>query len=123
MPKQATNFVLAVEFDTDLDEVSTIEFVFSQMNIANSQNLKTCVWTNGNEEVGCVRDGDNDVILISWTIAETMLFERSQRFYMDTRITPKGSTDNLLTPIVELFMCPSLFYPAPSPQSAEGADG
>lgn len=122
MPKQATKFVLAVEFDIDLDEVSTIEFAFAQKNIANSQNLKTCTWTNGNEQVGCVRDGDKNVILITWTVAETMQFERNQRFYMDTRITPEGSTDNLLTPIVELFMYPSLFYPAPSPQSAEGAD-
>ena len=109
MQKQATNNVLAVSFDAELDDFTEIEFVFTQENKANAPTLKSAVWVNGDENETAYRVDNENIIEIPWSNDDTFLFKRGQKFFMDTRITAMGTDDNPVTPIVELFMLPSLF--------------
>lgn len=109
MQKQATVNVLAVQFDAELDDFEQIEFVFTQNDKANEPTLKSALWVNGAENETATRAEGTNIIDIPWTNEDTFLFKRATRFYMDTRIKIKGSDINPITPIVELFMCPSLF--------------
>jgi len=109
MPKQATQNVLSVSFDTDLDQIEQIEFVFTQDNKENAPTLKSALWVNGGDNTSAVRVEGENVIEIPWSIEDTFKFKREKKFFMDTRIAVIGDDYNPITPIIELFMCPSLF--------------
>lgn len=109
MQKQATVNLLPVQFDAELDDFQKIEFVFTQENKANAPTLKSALWVNGDENETATREEGTNIIDIPWSNEDTFLFKRASKFFMDTRITPKNVAENPITPIVELFMCPSLF--------------
>ena len=106
--KQGINIHMPVRFDgIDLADVAQIEFTFKKTNCRNAEAVKTAVWkADGTGD--CVRKPEtDDIILVPWTRAETYLFCGS--FFMDTRITLNGSTDNPPTNIVALEMGATLF--------------
>ena len=101
--KQLTNNLLKMNFNgIDLNNVSKIEFAFSQ-DIGGTP-LKIAQYpSDGTQLVG------GNVIGIEWTKEETELFEAGKTFYADTRITLKDSEFQPETPIVKLKMNPTLF--------------
>lgn len=106
--KRGINVHLSVRFeDIDLADVSQIDFIFKKSNCENAEAAKTAVWKSDDTGDCSMKPGADDTILVPWTRAETYLFSGS--FFMDTRITLEGSTDNPPTNIVELKMSPTLF--------------
>ena len=101
--KQLTNNLLKMNFNgIDLNNVSKIEFAFSQ-DISGTP-LKIAQYpSDGTQLVG------GNVIGIEWTKQETEMFEAGKTFYADTRITLKDSEFQPETPIVKLKMNPTLF--------------
>ena len=101
--KQLTNNLLKISFQgINLNDVSKIEFVFSQ-NIGDPP-LKTAVFPS--ETVVPVTE---NMVGVGWTKEETALFESGKNFYADTRITLKDSAYQPETPIIKLKMKPTLF--------------
>jgi hypothetical protein len=101
--KQLTNNLLKMNFNgIDLDNVSKIEFAFSQE--IGQAPLKIAEYPNKN----AVLIADN-LIGIAWTQEETALFKGGKHFFADTRITLKDSEYQPETPILRLTMEPTLF--------------
>ena len=110
--KQGITHHMAVRFDgVRLDEVSRIEFVFTQTK--RGSPLKTSLWTAGEETGDAIRHGEQ--LLVPWSREETYLFQEEAAFYLDTRITMAETGDNPETPIVPLRMNPTLFEKEETP--------
>lgn len=110
MPKQGTNFHLAVQVvGTSLTNVDSIEILFKQNDLDTAKALKTSLWkSDGSGDAQSV-PGVEDTISIPWTREETYRFKRGSDFYMDARIHYAVSGDEPEVPIVKLNMNPSLF--------------
>lgn len=101
--KQLTNNLLRLNFrGVDLNDVSKIEFAFSQ-NIGD-EPLKMAEYPGKGVQLVA-----ENVIGVEWTKDETALFEAGKPFYADTRITLKDSGFQPYTPILKLTMNPTLF--------------
>lgn len=101
--KQLTHNLLKMRFNgIDLNDVSTIEFVFSQ-NIDDAP-LKTATYPS--EDVVYITE---HIVGVVWTKNETALFEAGKPFFADTRITMKHSEYQPETQIIKLKMQPTLF--------------
>ena len=101
--KQLTKNLLKLNFNgIDLNNVSKIEFAFSQ-NIGESP-LKTAEYPNNNAELIV-----DNLIGVVFSQEDTLLFKADSYFYADTRITMKDSDYQIETPIVKLKMNPTLF--------------
>lgn len=101
--KQLTKSLLKMSFtDIDLNNVSQIEFAFSQE--IEAAPLKTATYPSD----GVVKLTDT-VLGVAWTQEETQLFVAGKPFYADTRITLADSEYQPETPILKLMMNPTLF--------------
>ncbi len=115
--KQGTYNHLKVVFDgVDLDQISRVEFVFTQT--LDGEVVKSAIYTSPNNPVPGDVLLEDGVFLVPFTREDTYLFKQGATFFMDTRIVPFGSvatSDNPPTPIVTLRMDPTLFYYADNP--------
>ena len=101
--KQLTNNLLKMNFSgIDLNNVSKIEFAFSQE--IGKPPLKTAEYPSA----GAVHVTGN-LIGVVWTPEETALFDSGKPFFADTRITLTDSEYQPETPILKLMMNPTLF--------------
>lgn len=101
--KQLTHNLLKMEFHgINLEDVEKIEFAFAQK--IGEPPLKAAVFPG--ETATLIGSG---MVGVTWTKAETALFEPDKHFYADTRITLKGTDYQPETPIVRLKMNPTLF--------------
>ena len=108
--KQGINIHMPVRFtDIDLEDVQQIEFVFKKINSASAEAIKTARWKSDGTGDAETKPNTTNVVLVPWTRSETYLFPENKFFYMDTRITMIGSTDNPPTNIVAMRMHPTLF--------------
>ena len=108
MAKQGITFHMSVSFDgVDLDDVSQIEFVFTQTRTGAVK--KSWTWISSAEGPGGLSARSGNKILVPWSREDTYLFQENAAFFMDTRITLTESSDNPETPIVPLRMNPTLF--------------
>ena len=101
--KQLTKNLLKMIFTgIDLNEVSKIEFAFSQE--IGKAPLKVAEYPS--EKVTLISD---NMVGVEWTPEETALFGADKYFYADTRITLNNSKYNPETPIIKLKMNQTLF--------------
>lgn len=101
--KLGLNTTLKVEIKhLDVDMVEQVEFIFKRMKTTTAKAIKTASYP---ENVKLV----HGMFYIPWTAQETYEIAAGETFYMDTRITLKDTTDQPVTNIVELRMCPTLF--------------
>lgn len=101
--KQLTKSLLKMSFSgIDLNNVSQIEFAFSQD--IDSSPLKTAIFPS--ENVVVVSD---DTLGVVWTPEETQEFVAGKPFFADTRVTMADSEYQPETPIIKLIMNPTLF--------------
>lgn len=101
--KQLTKNLLKMNFNgIDLNDVSKIEFAFSQE--IGQAPLKVAEYPSNN----AILVTDNMVGIV-WTAEDTALFKAGKTFYADTRITLNDSVYQPETPILKLVMNPTLF--------------
>ena len=101
--KQLTKNLLKMNFSgIELDNVSKIEFAFSQK--IGEPPLKTAEYPSNS----VVHITDN-LIGVVWTAEETALFDSGKAFFADTRITLANSEYQPETHILKLMMNPTLF--------------
>lgn len=100
---------MAVQFDgLNMDDVSSIEFVFKKANSKYAEALKTSVYNSDGSGDAIRRIGES-IIDVPWTPEDTYKFPENELVYMDTRITMSNSFDNPMTPISSFPMCNTLF--------------
>ena len=88
------------------DAVQEIAFLFKQRRDPNAEALKCAAYKADGS--GDVRFSDG-VYYVPFSREDTYRSKPQTPFYLDTRITLKGTTDNPLTPITQLVMDTSLF--------------
>lgn len=112
--KQGTKFILPVLIHYDLDQVRSIEFLFSQnpdrKNTSKGpENVeKFALWDSQNETAEVFREPNENIINIVWTREDTYKFKSKEKFFLDTRITGNDGYD-IPTAICPLTMSPTLF--------------
>lgn len=112
--KQGTKFILPILIHYDLDQIRSIEFLFSQnLDRKNTtkgpENVeKFALWNAQNESADVYREGHENVINIVWSREDTYKFKSKERLFLDTRITGNDGYD-IPTTIVPLNMSPTLF--------------
>lgn len=106
--KQQLKSMMRLEIGLDLAEIAKIEFAFSQA--IGLPPKKTCTW-EGVDTVEVMDLGGN-VLGVVWTPEESLLFTPDRTFYIDSRITLKGSQYQPETKIVPVAMNPTLFREA-----------
>lgn len=106
--KAGTRFMLPVQIEDDaFASISAIEFLFKQNK--NGKTLKTAYWSaEGTSRDAQKKSGEN-MILVSFSRADTYLFRQNVPFYMDTRIHYSDSDDNPPTKVITLMMNETLF--------------
>lgn len=86
----------------DVADIAKIEFAFSQN--MHSTPLKVATYPGeGTVDLG------NNMIGVEWTPEDTLRFEGGKAFFADTRITMHDTIYQPQTPIVRLYMEPTLF--------------
>lgn len=101
--KQLTKNLLKINFKgINLDDVSTVEFAFSQ-NVGEAP-LKVATYPS----VNAVKLSNTSIGVV-WNTDDTLLFKAGEYFYADTRITLNESEYQPETPIAKLKMNPTLF--------------
>lgn len=100
--KQGINLILPVEIEYDLNQVSSIEFMFNQ-----EQTGTRLTFTY--PSVNASRKDDSNIILLSWTREQTYKFDPAYHIEMDTRINLLNSLENPETKMVSLQMKRTLF--------------
>lgn len=101
--KLGLNTTLRVEINhIDVDLIERVEFIFKRLKTTTAKAIKTASYP---EDVKLV----HGLFYIPWTSEETYQFAPDETFFMDTRITLKDTSDQPMTNIVELRMCPTLF--------------
>lgn len=104
--KQLTNNILKINFKgISLSNVSKIEFAFAQE--IGETPLKMATYPGD----GVTKFSDTS-LGVTWTAAETELFEAGKYFYADTRITMADTAFQPETEIFKLKMNPTLFEKA-----------
>ena len=98
--KRLTNFLLPVEIGMDLDDVKSVKFKFQQYG-------KTLTFEYPSAKA--YRKGSENVVLLKWTLQDTLLFEPGRKMEMDTFITLNDSEENPWTEIVSVNMDRTLF--------------
>lgn len=113
MYQQGTRLYMPIRLTgADLDDVSSIEFMFKQTKDMTDVALKSALWVNGDENSTAFRTEDNDgndVIAIPWTLDETYLFKGGRFFYVHARIHLTGTDANPPVRIVSVVMSETLF--------------
>lgn len=113
MYQQGTKYYMPILVTgVDLDDVTSIEFMFKQGMSMSGTALKTALWVNGDENATAFRTEDNDgndVIAIPWTLDETYNFVSGRRFYVHARIHLNGTDANPPVRIVAVVMSETLF--------------
>lgn len=94
---------LPVNIGIDLNTVEKIEFIFKQ-----GKNEKYVVYPSDD----ATRRENENIIDISWTGNDTILFSADKKIGMDTRIHITGSSDQPDTSIVYFHMNDTLFEKA-----------
>lgn len=109
--KAGTAFSFPVEIeDENFDLIEKIEFMFKQEEDDDEgEALKTALWSRDGESRDCEKVENENVIKVSFSRADTYRFEQNEFFFMDTRITYAGATENPATNIVKLKMANTLF--------------
>lgn len=98
--KQGINLLMAIEVDTDLNEVDKIYFTFEQ-----GTTSKTWVYPSDR----AVRDGDTNIVNLKWDWTETYDFSTESYISMDSYIFVKGSDINPPTEKQSFMMATTLF--------------
>jgi len=108
--KQGISIHLPVKFDgLDLTETDEIVFIFKRACIKTAEGMKTSYWKSDGTGDCITKPNTTDTVLVPWSESDTYLFAENRDFYMDTKVTLTGSTDNPETNIVKLTMNPTLF--------------
>lgn len=102
--KQSTTSLMKLKIGTDITDVETVEIAFSQER--KGPPIKISIYPGS----GVENLGDN-ILGVHWEPEETHKFKAGEVFYIDTRITMKGSAYNPETEIAIGYMAPSLFEP------------
>lgn len=101
--KQGLNTHMLVTIDgIDVEDCEKIEFIFKKELAPNGATIKSATYPN---DVTC----ENDVFRIHWSASETYAVKTGEQFFMDTRITFTGTSDQPETNVVKLVMNPTLF--------------
>ena len=112
MAQQGINFHMPLQVEgAALADLDHIELIFKQVDSAAAPVLKQSLWAADGSGDAQTKEGSEDVILVPWTRAETYLFRRNTRFYLQARFHDPDTDDNPPSPTVELVMHPSLFGP------------
>ena len=106
--KAGTNFILPVTIDDpNFANISSIEFLFKQTE--NGETIKSAYWSKDGTSRDASQKGSENVILVSFPIEDSYLFQQDEMFFLDTRIHYDGSEQNPYTPIIRLRMRSTLF--------------
>ena len=96
--KQGINFILPIKVGIDTEAIEEMEFLFKQKD-------KQLEFLYPSDKTSVRDDG---IIDLKWTKEETYLFE-SGSIELDTRIKLKDTDEQPITPIVKVYLRPTLF--------------
>ena len=107
--KAGTNFALPVKIeDADFPRISGIEFMFKQAE--SGETLKSAYWSrDGLSRDASKKDGDDNIIIVTFSREDSYLFTQDEMFFMDTRIHYDDTEMNPCTNMVRLMMRSTLF--------------
>lgn len=98
--KRLTNFLLPVEIGMNLDDIASIKFKFQQYG-------KALMFDYPSERA--VRKVGTNVVLLRWSMDDTLYFEPGRNIEMDTFIKVDGAYENPCTEIATVIMDRTLF--------------
>lgn len=95
-----SKFVMTVELDFSLDNADKVQFKFQQKDA-----FVKFVWPSTN----AARVAGTNKINLTWSADDAFKLRGNEKVYMDTLISPKNSSTNPETEIVELYLKDTLF--------------
>ena len=108
MFQQGIQFHMAIKMNNlTLSDVSSIEFLFKMSKQNSAPAIKSSLWKS--DGTGDAQTGQNDIILIPWSMEDTYKVPEGKTFYIHARVHYVDTTDNPYVPIVSLTMGESLF--------------